>query len=99
MKAFSSKSCLVVGGHETHVPNVITYPSMFSREIVCKALTVAALCDLEVKVAGVLNANVIALNKEKIWMVKGPEFRNDAGKLAIIFRACGLKSVCAVCRS
>ena len=43
----------------------------------------AALNDLEIKAANVLNAHVMAPNNEKILTVLGPEFGDDAGKSAI----------------
>ena len=50
-------------------------------------LTMAALHDLEVKAADLLNAYVMAPSHEKIWAVLGPEFGDDAGKSALIVRA------------
>ena len=59
--------------------------------------TMAALHDLQVKAADVLNAYMMAPNREKILTVLGPKFRNDTGKSAIIARALyGLKSACAL---
>ena len=46
----------------------------------------ATLHDLEFKAADILNAFVMAPNKEKIWTVLGPEFEDNAGKSAFIFR-------------
>ena len=77
----------------THTPDTITYSSVVTRETVCIALTMAALHDLEVKAANVLNAYVTAPNHEKIWTVLGPEFGDDAGKSAVLVRALyGFKS-------
>ena len=50
---------------------------MISRETVCIALTVAALHDLEVKAADILNACVMAPHREKIWPVLDPEFGDE----------------------
>ena len=69
MKNFHRKECLVVGGHMTHTLDVITYSCIVSRETVCIALTMAALHDLEVKAASVLNAYLMAPNKETTWTV------------------------------
>ena len=43
------------------------------------ALTMAALHDLEIKAANVVNTYVMAPNHEKIWTALGPEFEDDAG--------------------
>ncbi len=70
-----------------------TYASVVSSETVRLALTIASLNDLEVKVGDVLNANITAPVKEKVWTVLGPEFGHNAGKSAIIVRALyGFKS-------
>ena len=78
----------------TNNPGVITYSSIVPREAVCLALTIAALNDLEVKAAYIMNAYIMAPTKEKIWTTLGPEFGNDASKKAPIVRALyyGLKS-------
>ena len=47
----------------------------------------AALHDLDVKAADVLNAYVMVPNREKILTVLGPEFGDDAGRFAIIVKA------------
>ena len=44
----------------------------------------AALHDLEVKAADILNAFVLAPNREKIWTALGPQFGDDAAKSTII---------------
>ena len=46
MQDFYTKVYLVEGGHENHIPDVITYSSVVTRETVCIALTMAALHDL-----------------------------------------------------
>ena len=76
----------------THTLDTITYSSEVTRETICISLTMVVLHDQEVKAADVLNTYVMAPNCEKIWTVLGPEFGDNAGKLAIIVRAfCGLK--------
>ena len=92
MEDFPNKACLVAGGHIIHTPDV-TYSSVITRKTVHIALTMEVLHDLEVKAADVLNVYNIAPNQEKIRTVLGPEFRNNAGKSAIIARTLyGLKS-------
>jgi hypothetical protein len=92
MEDFRRKARLVAGGHMTDVPPTITYSSVVGREAVCIALTLAALNDLEVKVADIMNAYVTAPTQEKIWTILGPEFSDDQGKKAVIRALYGLKS-------
>ena len=66
MVDFTSKAHLVVEGHITIKPDVITYSSVVTRETVCIASIMEALHDLEVKVADILNAYVMAQKREKI---------------------------------
>jgi hypothetical protein len=57
------------------------------------ALTLAALNDLDVKMADIENAYLAAPITEKVWTVLGPEFGDDSGKRALIVIALyGLKS-------
>ena len=60
---------------------------MVTIETVCIALTMAALNDQEVKATDILNAYVMAPNREKIWTVLGPELGDDTDKAAIIVQA------------
>ena len=93
MEDFRRKARLVAGGHMTDAPPTITYASVISRESVRIALLLAALNDLEVKAADIMNAYITAPVEEKIWTILGPEFGADQGKKAIIVRAIyGLKS-------
>ncbi len=56
-------------------------------------LTVAPLNELDVLGADVQNAFLTAPNKEKCWMVAGPEFGPEEGKTLLVVRALyGLKS-------
>jgi hypothetical protein len=64
------------------------------------ALTLAALNDVDVKMADIENAYLTAPITEKVWTVLGPEFVNDAGNRALIVRALyGLKSAGAAFRN
>ena len=95
MEDLHRKAWLVVGDHMTHISDVITYSS-----VVTSALTMAALHDQELKSADVLNACVVAPNREKRWTVLCPEFGDNAGKSAIIITAlCCLKSAGALFRA
>eukprot|EP00804_Cyclotella_cryptica_P002923 CCRYP_013282-RB/>CCRYP_013282-RB protein AED:0.39 eAED:0.39 QI:0/-1/0/1/-1/1/1/0/114 len=86
MEDFRRKARLVAGGHVTDVPPTITYSSVVGWETVRIALTLAALNDLEVKVADIMNAYVTAPTEEKIWTILGPEFGNDLKSAGASFR-------------
>ena len=62
MVDFHRKACLVMGGHMTLTPDIITYLSVVARETANITLTMAGLHDLEDKAADMLNAYVMALN-------------------------------------
>jgi hypothetical protein len=87
MEYFRCKARFVAGGHTTYTPHAITYASVVSRESVIISLTLAALNDLDVKMADIENAYLTAPITEKVWTVLGPEFGNDAEKCALIVRA------------
>jgi hypothetical protein len=99
MEDFRLKARFVAGGNTTDTPHTMTY-AVVSRESVCIALTLAALNDLDVKMADIENAYLLAPITEKVWTVLGPEFGDDAGKRALIVRALyGLKSAGAAFRN
>jgi hypothetical protein len=90
----------VAGGYATDIPHAMTYTSVVSRESVRIALTLAALNDLDVKMADLENAYLMAPITGEVWTVIGPEFGDDAGKRALIVRALyGLKSASALFRN
>ena len=100
MDSFQRKYRMVAGGHMMEAPATLTYTSVVSRESVRIALTIAALNDLQVKMADIQNAYLTAPVSEKIWTTLGPEFGQDVGKKAIIVRALyGLKSAGASFRN
>jgi hypothetical protein len=100
MEDFRRKARFVAGGHTTDTPHAMTYASVFSRELVRIALTLASLNDLDIKMADIENAYLTAPITDKVWTVLGPEFGDDAGKLALIARALyGLKSSGAAFRN
>jgi hypothetical protein len=100
MEDFRRKARFVAGGHTTDTPHTMTYASVVSRESVRIALTLAALNDLDVKMADIENICLTAPITEKVWTVLGPGFGDDAGKRALIVRAlCGLKSAGAAFRN
>jgi hypothetical protein len=87
MEDFRRKARFVAGGHTTETPHAMTYASVVSRESVRIALTLAALNDLDVKMADIENAYLTAPVTEKVWTVLCPEFGDDAGKRVLIVRA------------
>jgi hypothetical protein len=56
MEGFRRNARFVAGGHTTYTPHAMTYASVVSRESVRIALTLAALNDLDVKMADIENA-------------------------------------------
>ena len=84
MEDLRRKARMVAGGHMTDVPPTITYASVVSRETVRIALTMAALHDLNVKTADIMNAYIKAPCAEKVYTKLGSEFGPDEGKVAII---------------
>ena len=68
----------MVGGHATHTVDVITYSSVFTQEIVCIALMMTVLQNLEVKAEDILNLYVMTPNRE---------YGDYAGKSSIMVRA------------
>jgi hypothetical protein len=76
---FTRKARLVAGGHVTDPPSIITYASIVLRESVQIALLIAALNDLEVMGADILNAYLTAPATEKVWTILGAEWGADAG--------------------
>ena len=77
-------ACLAVGGHMTNTLDTIIYSSVVIRESVHIALTMAALHDLEIKAADILNAYLMASNHKQLWALLGPKFGHNASKSAII---------------
>ena len=90
---FRRKARYCADGHKTGAPASVTYSTVVSRDSVRILLTIAALNDLNVLGADVQNAFLTAPNKEKCWMIAGPEFGPDEGKTLLVVKALyGLKS-------
>ena len=53
MDDFKTKACLVAGGHVTHMPDMITYSNIVTRQTIGIALTIAMLHDLGVNTTDV----------------------------------------------
>eukprot|EP00804_Cyclotella_cryptica_P004587 CCRYP_006918-RA/>CCRYP_006918-RA protein AED:0.30 eAED:0.38 QI:0/0/0/1/0/0/3/0/191 len=84
---------LVAGGYATKAPATLTYASIVSRKTVRIALLIAALNNVDIWAADVLNAYITVPCQEKIWTTLGKDFGDDCGKKAIVVRALyGLKS-------
>ena len=87
-------------GHKTAAPAAITYSTVVGRDSVRILLMIAALNGLDVKCADIQNAFLTAPNLEKCYMIAGPEFGDEQGKLFIVRRALyGLKSSAAAFRN
>jgi hypothetical protein len=78
MEDFRRNARFVAGGHTTDIPYAMTYASVVLRESVIIGLTLAALNELDVKMADIENAYLTAPITEKVWTVLGPEFGDDA---------------------
>ena len=90
---FRRKVRCVGDGHKTDTPSSVTYSSVVSRDSVRICLLIAALNELDIKCADILNAYLTAPIREKFYTWAGPEFGQDEGKPFIIVRALyGLKS-------
>ena len=90
---FRRKARYCADGHKTRAPASVTYSTVVSRDYVRILLPIAVLNDLKVLGADVQNVFLTAPNKEKCWMVTGPEFGPDEGKTFLVVRALyGLKS-------
>jgi hypothetical protein len=90
---FWRKARYCADGHKTGAPASVTYSTVVSRDSVHILLTIAALNKLDILGADVQNAFLSAPNKEKCWMVAGPEFGPEEGKAFLVVKALyGLKS-------
>jgi hypothetical protein len=90
---FRRKARYCADGHKTGASASVTYSTVVARDSVRILLLVAALNDLYVLGADVQNAFLTAPNKEKCWMVAGPEFGAEEGKTFLVVKALyGLKS-------
>ena len=81
------KARFVAAGCCTSDPEGSTYAGVVSRETVRLALLYAALNELNISAADILNAYLTAPASQKLWTKCGPEFGKDQGKRAIIKRA------------
>ena len=90
---FRRKARFCADGHKTGAPASVTYSTVVARDSVRILLLIAALNDLDLLGADVQNAFLTAPNKDKCWMVAGPEFGSEEGKTFLVVKALyGLKS-------
>jgi hypothetical protein len=90
---FRRKARFCADGHKTGAPASVTFSIVVARDSVRILLLIAALNELEVLGADVQNAFLTAPNKEKCWMIAGPEFGAEEGKTFLVVKALyGLKS-------
>ena len=74
-------------GHKTDTPSSVTYSSIVSRDSVRICLLIAALKEIDIKCADILNAYLTTPIWEKFYTWAGPEFEQDEGKPFIIVHA------------
>jgi Reverse transcriptase (RNA-dependent DNA polymerase) len=90
---FRRKARYCDDGHKTGAPASVTYSTVVSRDSVRILLMISALNELDILGGDVQNAFLTAPNKEKCWMVAGPEFGHEEGKVFLVVKALyGLKS-------
>ena len=91
------KARLVMGGHKTpDVPDVEVYSGVVSIETIRTAFVIAARNNLQVCAADISTAFLYGKTREKVYIVAGEEFGEDAGKIMIVEGGCyGLKTSAA----
>jgi hypothetical protein len=86
MSRWRISGTFVAGSHTMDTLHAMAYPNVVSRQTVIMFLTLAALNDLDIKMADIGNTYLTAPITEKVWNVLGPEFGDDTGKCALIVR-------------
>src|SRR5210317_1756908 len=83
-----------MGGHRTpDVPDVEVYSCVVSMETIRTAFVLAAKNNLQVCAGDVSSAFLYGKMREKVYIVAGKEFGDDAGKRMIVKGGCyGLKT-------
>ncbi|KAL7581422.1 hypothetical protein ACA910_022004 [Epithemia clementina (nom. ined.)] len=84
---FTRKARLVARGYKVESPPASTYSSVVSRDSIRIIFLVAALNDLNTWMSDVGNAYLNAKPREKVYVILGKEFGDQAGQYAIIVRA------------
>ncbi|CAJ1950956.1 unnamed protein product [Cylindrotheca closterium] len=97
---FQRKERYCADGHKTEAPAALTYSTVVSRDSVWILLMIAALNGLDLQCTDIQNAFLTAPAIKKCYLVAGPEFGEEEGKVFIIRRALyGLKTSSAAFRS
>ena len=87
----------VSGGHMTNDLEVDLYSGVVNLETARLAFVATVLMDLNVVAADIARAYIQALTIEKVFVIAGPKFGADEGRILIIVKALyGLKSSGAV---
>ena len=87
------KSRLVASGNHTDNPKEDIYSGVVGMETVRLGFTLAAMNNLQCCAGDVGNAFLYGKTREKVYIIAGPEFGDDAGKRMIIDRGLyGLKT-------
>jgi hypothetical protein len=82
---FCQKAHLVAGGNFTEAPSPEDlYSGVVGMETIRYCMQVAAMNNLQVCPAHVGNAFLYGKTREKVYVIAGPEFGDDAGKQMII---------------
>jgi hypothetical protein len=84
---FRRKARYCADRHKTSASASVTYSTVVSRDSVRILLTIAALDGLDILGADVQNAFLSAPNKEKCWMIAGPEFGHEQEKTFLVVMA------------
>jgi hypothetical protein len=82
---FRRKARYCADGHKTGAPASVTYSTVVLRGS-DQILLTFALNGLKVLGANVQNAFLMALNKEKCWMITGPKFGPNEGKTLLVVK-------------
>jgi hypothetical protein len=97
MEDFRRMAPFFAGGHTTYTPCAMTYTSVVSRESVIISLILAALDDLDVKMADIENAYLTAPIKDKIcawsrvWILEWEACAHCASFIWYEVRLCGIQ--------
>lgn len=84
---FRRKAQYCANGHKTKAPAAMTYSTVVGQDLVRIMLMVASLNDLDILGADVQNAFLSAPNLKKVWLLAGPEFGSEQGKVFIVKQA------------